>query len=322
MTSPFFISLLAAFATYFSFVGIWRRKQAASRVEAFRQRLREFQAQSAMGGNVMEDSAVGSTARKSDFLSRMGEQLTVAAFSGAGGRSLMDAIEDRLMLAGYPRGWHAPDYIAFCTIAIGSAVLGGGMLVQLGIPSVLYLGMVALTAAYCWYELQAQINRRQQQAFFELPYFLDEIIMSLSSGASTLDQALREVVTNDMRAGGMREKEKVLVQEFRRAYQEAASQARPFSEAFRAAADRIQVQPVTDLVETLVEGQQSGAPILPILRDMSQHVYSIFEQEMETLIKKKDSTFTIATVIMMAGSALVIIIPIMLTVLKALSGGV
>ena len=146
--------------------------------------------------------------------------------------------------------------------------------------------------------------------------------MSLSSGASTLDQALRDVVITNVDRDGMKESEKILVREFRQAYQEHASQSRPFPEAFRAAADRVQVQAVGDLVEVLVEGQQGGAPILGILKDMSQHVYAIFEQEMESLIKKKDTSFTIATVVMMFGTAILIATPIMITVLQALSGGV
>lgn len=317
--SPFLIALLGAFSTYCLFVGVWRRKQAESRVEAFRQRLREFQRQSTVEQDMSQSAAGARLTKERDFLGRLGDQLADAAFAGSGGQSLMDAVEERLVRAGHPHGWHAPDYIAFCALSVGGAIIGGGLLVQMGIPAPLYLALVGLTAGYCHYELKAQINKRTEKAFFELPYFLDEIIMALSSGASTLDQALREVLLYG--DDGLALQEKVLVTEFRRAYQETASQARPFAEAYRAAAERIGVTQVSDLVETLVEGQQSGSPILDVLKDMSMNVYRTFETEMKGLIKKKDSNFTVATVIMMSASAIVIGTPIVITVLKALGGG-
>jgi ERCC4-type nuclease len=132
---------------------------------------------------------------------------------------------------------------------------------------------------------------------------------------------LREVVEGGSATLGAKGQERVLILEFRRAYQEFSSQTRSFAEAYRGAAARLQVQPVTDLVEVLIQGQSGGAPILAVLRDMSENVYARYEQDISTLIKKKDSTFTIATVLIMLGAAIVIGAPIFDTVLKALSGG-
>jgi len=321
MASPFLIALCAAFSVYCLYVGLWRRKQAAARVDAFTERLRDFRSQAAIGGAVMDDASGVRRAGEQSFMARMGEQLAAAAFSGRGGRSLMEVVEERLVLAGHPRGWHAPEYLAFCVLCIGGAILGGGLMVQAGVPAILYLAFVGIVAYYCWYDIDIQIKKRKEQAFFELPYFLDDLILSLSSGASTLNHALGEVL-RPQDSSQLLQREKVLVREFRRAYEESASQARPFTDAFRAAADRIAVQDVSALVDLLIEGNRSGDPIIDELRDMSDNVYKLFEQEMETLIKKQDTTFTVATVVMMGGSFLVIATPIVLTVLKSLGGGI
>ena len=321
MASPFLVALTAAFAVYCVFVGMWRRKQAVARVDAFTERLRDFRAQSAVGGAIMDDTSGLRRDEERSFLSRMGEQLSAAAFSGRGGRSLMEVIEERLVLAGHPRGWHAPEYLAYCALCIGGTVLFGGLMVQSGVPAPLYLALVGIVAYYCWYDIDIKIKRRKEEAFFELPYFLDDVILSLSSGASTLNHALGEVL-RPKESSDLQQREKVLVREFRRAYEESAAQARPFADAFRAAANRIEVQEVSALVDLLVEGHRSGDPIINELRDMSDNVYKLFEQEMQTLIKKQDTTFTIATVVMMGGSFLVIVTPIIITVLKALGGGI
>lgn len=315
---PLLISIIAGFSTYMLFVGVWRKSQTEGEASAIQQRLREFQAQSSLGQDVM-DARIAQREERG-LLSRIGEQVSSLALSGAGGRGILDKIEEKLILSGRPHGWYAQDYVAFVFLAMGSSLIFGALLVQSWLPGFWYLLLVAFTGGYCWYELNGRIASRQEQARFELPYFMDEMIMNLSSGASSLDLVLREVVSGDSAVGGGTSDERVIVAEFRRAYQETASQTRNFEDAYRAAAARIQVQPVSDLVEVLIQGQSGGAPILNILRDMSDNVYSQYEQDISTLIKKKDTTFTIATVIIMLGAAVVIGAPIFDTVLRSLGG--
>lgn len=315
---PLLISVITGFATYMIFVGIWRRNQASADNSAVQQRLKEFQAQSALGQDIME--AQIAQRQEQGFMSRIGEQIAALAFSGDGGQGILAKIEEKLILSGRPHGWYAQDYIAFCFLAVGGAVLGGALLLQSGLPGFWYIALVGLAVYYCYWELNGRIGSRQEQARFELPYFLDELIMSLSSGTSSLDLVLREIVSGNSALGGGKADERVIITEFRRAYQESASQTRTFDDAYRAAAARIQVQPVSDLVEVLIQGQSGGAPILNILRDMSENVYSQYEQDVSTLIKKKDTTFTVATVIIMIGAAVVIGAPIFNTVIESLGG--
>jgi hypothetical protein len=316
---PLLIAILAGFSAYMVFVGVWRQNQARAGNSALQQRLREFQAQSALGQE-MTDVPV-SERKASSFTYRFGEQISSLLFSGSGGLGIRDKVEEKLILSGRPHGWYAPDYISFVFLSMGGAIIIGALLRQGGLSGIWYIALVALVAYYCWWELVGRIKSRQEHARFELPYFLDELIMNLSSGTSSLDLVLREVVEGGSATLGAKGQERVLILEFRRAYQEFSSQTRSFAEAYRGAAARLQVQPVTDLVEVLIQGQSGGAPILAVLRDMSENVYARYEQDISTLIKKKDSTFTIATVLIMLGAAIVIGAPIFDTVLKALSGG-
>jgi len=316
---PLLMSIMAGFAVYMGYMGIWRKRQEDASSSATQQRLRAFESQSRLGQELLEDDADGKS--KSPVLGRFGSALSNLLLGGSDGSGVMQKIDEKLILSGRPYGWHAQDWVAFAFLLVGGSVVGGGLLVQTGIPPAIYLLLVVLAVVYSWWELNGRIKKRQEQARFELPYLLDELIMSLSSGAGSLDLTLRDVLAGDTATMGRTAEERVLVTEFRRAYQESSTQARSFAEAYRAAANRIQVQPVDDLVEVLVEGQSGGAPILNILRDMSRQVYIQYEQDVTTLIKKKDSTFTVATVIIMFGAAVVIGAPILHTVQQALSGG-
>jgi len=314
------MSVMAGFAVYMGYLGIWHRRQDQASSSAAQQRLREFAAQSRLGEEIMDES--GKRPEAPGLLSKIGGGISEAILGGSGGTSITAKIDERLILSGRPHGWYAQDWIAFTFLTAATSIVGGGFLVQSGLlSSPLYLALVFISTAYCWWELTGRIKKRQDQARFELPYLLDELIMSLSSGAGSLDLTLRDVLAGETATMGRNDTERVLISEFRRAYQESNTQARSFDDAYRAAANRIQVQPVDDLVEILIEGQSGGAPIVNVLRDMSTQVYTQYEQDITTLIKKKDSTFTIATVIIMFGAAIMIGMPILQTVQSALAGG-
>lgn len=323
LTNPLVISLLTGLTVYLLVSGISNRSKAKARKSAFEQRLEDFRRQSTMSDAVMSQSSSGG--RSSDetgILRKVGLFLEELSFKGKSGSAFLRMLDERLTLAGNPRGWQAIDFVAFCTLFIGGIVVGIGILVQAGFfPVFLYLPLVGLSLMYPYTFIKGHISRRKEQAFAELPYFLDQLILGLSSGASTLDASIRSVVLDEGPAT-LRDSKRVLVREFRRAYLEQASQARPSGEAYRAAAARIQVQEIDDLVEVILEGSQGGSPIIHTLESMSEHVYIVFEQNMATLIKKKDTPFTVATVIIMISTAILITTPIIITVTKALSGGV
>jgi len=315
---PFLMSLLVSISIYMIYAGIAKKRQSQAAASAAAQRLQAFQAQSRLGSDLLEQEERENHEKNSLF--QLGNKLSDIFFQGSGGIGILERIDEKLILSGRPHGWYAQDWIAFAFLVLVGSVAGGGLMVQAGLPKIIYLFLVGFACYYAWWELVYRIKKRQEQVSFELPYLLDELIMNISSGAGSLDLVLRDLVAGDTAFAGATSNERILVTELRRAYQEATNQARNFADAYRAAANRIQVQAVDDLVEVLIEGQAGGAPILSILRDMSRQIYIQYEQDVATLIKKKDSTFTIATVIMMLGSFIVIGAPIVQSVMGALGG--
>lgn len=312
------ISILVALSVYMMYSGLAKKRQDQATASAAAKRLQAFQAQSRLGSELLEQEERASNEKSSLFL--LGERISSVIFQGSGGAGILERIDEKLILSGRPHGWYAQDWLAFAFMAVVGSIVVGGLMVQAGLPAWLYLFLVGFACYYSWWDLTYRIKKRQEQVGFELPYVLDELIMSLSSGSGSLDLVLRDLVAGESATEGATNNERILVYELRRAYQESTNQARNFADAYRAAARRIQVQQVDDLVEVLIEGQAGGAPILNILRDMSRQIYIQYEQDISTLIKKKDSTFTIATVIMMVGAFIVIGAPVVQTMMNALGG--
>lgn len=324
MLDPMLIGLLSFLATLFVIIGLSQRSREYVRRSALQERLQAFQQQSALSDELMgvttqtEERKLGAL---ESFVRGFGRQLAETTMAGSGGQGLIEFVDHQLTKAGNPHDLRGTDFIGWCVVGFGVTGLLGFLGVSVGLPGWMFLALLALTAMYPYVTLKSWIRQRQEQAFAEFPYFLDEIIQILSSQSATLDQAIREVVLRKDDGLGLADSQRVLVREFRRAYLEVANQSRPADAAYRAAADRLELQEVSDFVEVLVESYHSGAPVLSILKNMSQHVFTLFEQRMYTLIKQKDSAFTVATVVIMLGVAIIILEPIALTVIQALSGG-
>lgn len=320
--SPPFISLLGAVSVMLLYQGWQRRSIQQARKSAFQQRWEAFQRQSKLAHIDMEEVHAEERDSEDKWLRRVGLWLQEQAFrrGGEAGASFMESLEEQMALAGHPRGWHATELVGYAAVLIGAAVILGGLLVQAGsLSPPLYLLLVLLAANEPRRFLRSHQTRRQEQAAAELPYFLDELILALSSGSTNLDNAIRAVVFNP--SASEHDKNRVLVQEFRRAYLEQANLSRSPEDAYRAASRRIGVPQIDDVVELLLEGLSSGAPILHMLEETSVHVYTLFEHQMQTLIKKKDTPFTVATILIMCGTAVLIVTPILLTVFRALAEG-
>lgn len=318
--SPMLIGLLVGFWMYTLAVGLHRRAQIRARKTVLEETLSQFKASAE---EEQEEIRRLQGEKPAPFTQRVGAHLEDMALNNRYGVSLNQWLAERLERAGYPGPWgrSVQDFIGWIATFGGAVVLGGGLLVHGGFPFLLYVLMVGLVLAYPFVMLRTAIRRRQEQAFAELPKFLDQVVLNLSSGTRTMDGALRRVVIGDGRTSAV-ELNRVLVQEFRRAYLENANQQRPFAEAYRAVSERLQVPEVSDLVEILVESQHGGGGkhVVHQLKQMSSYVDAIYEEAMHTQIKKADTPFTISTVMVMFSTAICIATPVLLTVTHALKG--
>jgi hypothetical protein len=308
----------------FVVTGVMRRLNQEERQSAFEQRLRSFQDQSQASKLIGPAKEQESRGRVSEMMSSVSLWVGEQMVSSRGGLSILDWLDGQLASAGSPRGWQATDLLARVLVALVGVLAIGAWSVQVqGSSPIIFAVLLVAVLYYPVLWLRSKITLRKEQAFGELRYFLDELILSLSSQTSTIDQALRSILFESQeQQTGLKESERVLVTEFRRAYTESEGQSRPFEDAYRDAAARIGVDLVSDLVDLLINAKLEGSPVLSSLTELREQVQRLFGEEISARIKKLDSTMTIATVMVMGGCAINLVLPILSSVMQSLQGSV
>lgn len=320
LSSPFFIAFLSGAAAFYLWYAITKRSREIAMTAAER-RLEKVMRES---GEVEGEVDMATTIAKPPTLI----EKTVAVLTKQGAFQTLEQgdvlswINRRLILAGSPKGWTGAEFLAFYFLIVGlSAALGIFLFVSGVLPSFLVAGVVIVGAAYPFAWLNRLVKTRQERAFTELPDFLDELVLALSSGMDTLDKAFERVIIDAGEQAKVTGKKRILVEEFGRAYREYKYGNRDQEDALKDAADRLGVPEVDQLVEGINEAKRSGSPILDTLQAMSTHIYSIYQQKMLEYIEKKSSSFIVSLVMTMLGVMVIIVAPIMAQVLTAFSGG-
>lgn len=215
------------------------------------------------------------------------------------GRELQSWVDRQLQLAGRPKGWSASDAIARVVLLW---LVGGGFLVLvylgIGIPPLLVLAAMVLLFLYPFLKLRQMVKQRRERAQMELPVFMNSIIMNLSGGVTTIDDAIQRTVSPTIEPPG---RKMVLVDEIGRAYFEYRHTGRDREEALRDAAERIDSPSVSAFIDSLIQGLRTGTDIQQMLKSQSAQVQEIFRQDMRAYIGKKESSFMISLVMILAG---------------------
>lgn len=229
-------------------------------------------------------------------------------------RGLLERLDYELELAGRPQGWSAMEAIAWALMFWGLSIGGAIFMAAAGaLPPVVFGLIVLVFGAYPPLKVRQLKKVRQDNAKAELPYLLQELRLNLSSGYSTLDDALGRTVSEALTEGT----DSVLIREFARAYAEYRHGQKPREEALYQAARRIGVQSVDDFVGAIIQGLQTGAPLGQILASQADAVSRSYRQDMLQYIEGKSNSFIISVVFVMLGVLMFIGGPIFLRVLES-----
>lgn len=225
-------------------------------------------------------------------------------------------LDHELVLAGRPRGLHAPEAIAYTVLIwfVGSIFLVFAAQF-LEMPRLLAAAAALALFIYPIVRLRTIKKKRQANARLELPTFLNDLILSLSTGMSTIDDAFERVSRM-----APYQPHRVLVQEFSRAFAEYRHGGRDREQALYAAAARIGVPSVDDFVDAIIQGLRNGTPVRDILRSQSKQVQSLYRQEMREYIGKKEPLFVVSLVMIFSGVMLLMIIPLAIQVIDGIGG--
>lgn len=276
--------------------------------------LYEIQRRSRAAGRREAEIAVGDLLRDEDFsgMQQKDEERPSGAKRLAGvisrssflnfqreGRELQSWLDRQLTLAGRPNGWTPSDAISRVVLIW---LVGGGALifayVAIGLPTLLVVAGLCLLFAYPFLKLRQMVRARRERAQIELPVFMNAILMNLSGGVTTIDDAIQRTVSPTIEPPG---RKLVLVDEIGRAYFEYRHTGRDREEALRDAADRLDSPSVSAFIDSLIQGLRTGTDIQQMLKSQSEQVQEIFRQDMRAYIGKKESSFMISLVMILAG---------------------
>jgi tight adherence protein C len=230
------------------------------------------------------------------------------------GRDFLTDLDQRLVLAGR-RDQYTPEQ----ALALALAIWGLGVALPIflvfvfPLPKILVIIIVIFFLFYPFLRLRRDIRNRQDQIEVEIPFFINEVYMSLSAGA-TIDQAIIRAADSDQRDGY----QSILAREFAQAQIEYSMGGRDQITALRDIYQRTGVDSVSGLVEALIQGIRTGADLSLTLQNYSDQAQELWAQAMRDFKNRKDPAITIGVVITMSGGFLIYAAPLLAGMVEAL----
>ncbi len=235
--------LLLALAAFFFAIGAFGERETEAQV-----RLRDLT-------SPVEEIKAGSSLRQenSEGLVR---RMTPTAF--------VERAERNYMLAGRPDGWSVAKILSM-KVLLGGAGLAVGMMIfsSKGGPVGLLMLVGSMGLGYFVPDvlIGGQARRRQEEIQDTLPDLLDQVTISIESGASFENALARSGQTG----------EGPLADEIVRTVQDMALGI-PRRDAYDSLVKRTDVEELRSFVRAITQGEEFGVPISTIVRDQAQEM--------------------------------------------------
>lgn len=238
-------------------------------------------------------------------------------FNDEEGQNALQTLERWLVQAGMRERFAPTQAIAY-TLSIWSLGIVTTILFDIivGIPTVLFLIFVGLILLYPPLYLRSAIKTRQDSIAAEVPFFIQQIYMTLSTGAATIDDAI-------VRVASTAEEDpynSYLAQEFGQAQVEYRLGSKSFEEAVREIGYRTGVMSVENLCEAIVQGYKTGASMENVLLEYSSQAQEMWRQDIRAYKNRKEPIVTIGMVISMFGAFVIWGTPLLVEFINSFSG--
>ncbi len=188
-----------------------------------------------------------------------------------------EILRKRLIQAGNPGGLSADEFNAARVVAV--ALLGfAGFFIdgELDMFPVMTVGMITLGFFYPSIWLNGFIGKRRRRIFRDMPDTLDTLRLAIDAGLD-FGSAVKVVVEKGRRGP--------LLEELERVERDMALGVTR-ADAFRSFAERLQMSEINAFVLALIQADQLGASIGPILKVQSESSRGRRWQVAETLVNK------------------------------------
>jgi pilus assembly protein TadC len=240
-----------------------------------------------------------------------------ASFQNEEGKSFLSRLDISLVRAGL-REKYTPEQALSLALIIWSLgfILAISSITIIGLPRLFGVVFLVLFFIYPFNKLKSTIKDRQDQIAAEIPFFIQQLYMAISSGNTNIDGAIKRVALNSEKDGF----DSILAKEFNQAQIEYSLGAKTTEEALRDIGYRTGVTSVENLCEALIQGLRTGTPIQETLKEYSAQAQEMWRQDIRNFKNRKEPLVTIGVVIAMFGAFIIMISPILIGLLETLSG--
>lgn len=291
--------------------------QKRSETEAS-QRVNEILASGSLGSAPTAPPKPGKENEGSPTVDRIARWLSNSSvLADEDGRNFIARLDLALIQAGM-RSRYTPEQ----ALATALAIWGLGVVLPLlalfvvSLPKLLILPAIAFFAVYPPLKLKSMVQNRQAAIAAEVPFFINDLYMAISTGVITIDQAIVRVA----RTSEEDPYDSVLPREFAQAHIEYTMGGRTQVDAIRDAGRRTGVVSVQNLCEALIQGIRTGAAMPATLREYSNQAQEMWQQDMRAYKNKKEPMVTVGLVITMFGAFIIYATPMMIGLLKSIGG--
>jgi len=316
LESPLLLTLLLMIALFLMLRTYIARSIKRTETEA-EQRMRELLAADALGEIPEAGPAEGGRGKLT-----LNERLAVwvakrPILQQKEGRDFLEQLDVWLHQAGL-RSRYTPEQALAQAISIWTVGVGGLILMRIAIdfPAILFLPCVIFCAVYPPLKLRSAIRERQDSIKAEIPFFIQQLYMALSSGMATIDEAIVRVA----RTAEEDPYESILAREFAQAQLEYRMGGKTQEEALRGISERTGVVAVENLVEALIQGLRVGTEMRKVLAEYADQAREMWRQDMRIYQNRKQPLVTLGLVITMLGGVIIYATPLVLEVFKTIGG--
>lgn len=255
---------------------------------------------------------------QSPTVRRIAEALDKSSiFDDEEGRDLLRTLERWLVQAGLSQRFSPTQAIAYMLSiwAFGIIIL---VLIDviIGLPVALFAILIFVVILYPPLFLRSSIRARQDAVAAEVPFFIQQIYMTLSTGSATIDDAIVRVASSAEEDPYS----SLLAQEFGQAQVEYRLGSKTFEDAIREIGQRTGVVSVENLCEAMVQGYRTGAAMDKVLLDYSSQAQEMWRQDIRAYKNRKEPIVTIGMVISMFGAFIIWGTPLLIEFLDSFSG--
>lgn len=232
------------------------------------------------------------------------------------GKTFLEWLDEQLIVAGIRDKMTPYQALAAALLVWAAGVIFPTFLAIAGVlPKVLYAIVVILFALYPPLKLRQLKAARQDQLKMELPVFIQQLRMMLSTGMTTIDDAIARVVRNTK----LDPYDSELAREFEQAQIEYRLGGVPREDALLRIGERTQVPSVRSLVDVIITGIRTGAPMENVLAEYGHQAQETWRQDSRAYMARKEPLITIGVVITMFGGFILFAAPLVLNLIQTLS---